>query len=316
MRNLCDSLHSRNRSGRPAVKASLAIIVALSLAGTSLSAVAQEAEETAIVETVIAALEDGDTAAASRLITAVEGIGMGEQLFSLPADAVAALSGCEADAQEGVPMDGRYLFLYEWDCGRRTYSGGIGANDNRLSVRLAHIEEGREAPETLRRIIGMAPPPPIRIRASTPEGQTEADRIGRKHERRLDMISLRKGERFAQLLVDGDIDTLAASFNEYSTAQYGFRPPDFDETFVEMSGTDSDALRAQIEHIYRALGRPTGYSCEIGERETECTWEFANPEYHLMATLNGCCTDRWQIGRIRFDYSTPERLAEFGLAED
>ena len=271
-------------------------------------------EDVPAIAATIAALEAEDIAGARRLIADTGHAYVGERIVFLPAEAIALLAGCEARELGRSRFQGYPLFVFEWDCGRKDYTGALVPSDDRQSVLAYNIVEGDGAKRLLQGI--PIPPPPVRIVAQTPEVQARLDREAEEHRQRLNMISLTKGDKFARLMTEGDTEALLAAVNQYSEIRLAFQHPSMTQEFVEMTGTDAAALAEQLAFIKDTLGRPTGYSCEIEDRRTRCDWQFDELGKRLSAYINGCCTDRWLIGRIDFRYSTRAKAEEFGIVDN
>lgn len=298
------------------MKATLAFAAALGVTAIS-PAVAQTdaGADVAAIDAAVSALEADDPATATRIIANVEQA-FGERIAWTPAEAVALLAGCDAMALGQSELMAVPIHVYRWDCGDGEYSGALAANQDGHTVTLVDLATGDDAS----RLLSPPPPPPpvlgVRLVNASPEVQEEMDRRREEHRRELDLISLRKGERFARLLQEGDIEMLASAMNQYSSTRLSFQANAQSQPLVEMNGMDAEALVAQLEFIHATLGQPTAHGCDIVAGETVCTWQFPDPDTRLRAIINGCCDDRWLIGRIDFRYSTQAKLEQYGMVSE
>lgn len=290
------------------VMLSVPAMMALAL-GSAASAQDGEAAPPASVTATIAALEAGDAQEAARYITSIEWLLRRDRLVSTPREAIALLSGCEATATSSRSMGKMSFHVFEWACADETYTGQLIPNEDPRTLVIADLMTKSDG-EAVKRLPSAPPrlmiPPPAPPSRPTPEQVAE-------REARMQAIRAR-GQRnantFGQLVMDGDLDGLAAVTSDIARVRYSFHDPFLSQSFVEYDGEGGNAMREQVAHALASLGPPTAYECKVERYSTTCKWEYEELGTTMFAFISPGYGETPDVTSADFRYATREKLLE------
>lgn len=281
---------------------------------------AQTPPDNAAITATVDALAAGNLAEADWLVTQVGGLQFPGIALPNRADALKAIAGCKATEQSRGQTGPFVYFVFDWKCGKRTFTGKLIPEENGRTVILADFLSAAEYKERSQRFpnVMLAPPavpPPPRGRERSPESQAREDaRRAAEMEGKKELA-----DQFAQAVAEGDVSAFRTRHATYARTRYGFVDPfstsEYTDRMWESGGDKSasgQAVADAVAFAHSQLGKPVSWTCEDAYPSVECTWRYTDPGTRLTARIHVFRKDEpdWGINVFWFHYETAAKLAE------
>ena len=284
-------------------------------------ATAQTPPDNAAITATVDALAAGNLAEADWLVTQVGGLQFPGIALVDRADALKAIAGCKATEQSRGQTGPFVYFVFDWKCGKRTFTGKLIPEENGKTVILADFLSAAEYKERSQRFPSVVHPPPIsppiRSLPRSPESQAREDA-----RRAAEMDGKKElADQFAQAVAEGDVSAFRTRHATYARIRYGFADPFSQSEYIDRmwesrgeQATSGQALADAVAFAHGQLGKPVSWACEDVYPSVECTWRFSDPGNRLTARIHVFRKDEpdWGINVFWFHYETAAKLAKAG----